>query len=278
MVCCSLRHRGVELLAQRSGVRAYAERGATLGIPLLYPWANRLAGFHYPGPDGEVELAPDDPLLTLDEHGLPIHGTIPGVLPWEMLGSAQGADTDLHARLDWGREELLAIFPYRHTVELHASLAGNRLTIATTVTADGGCEVPVSFGFHPYLTIAGRDRRDWQVELPVARRLRLDERMIPTAIGDPIEPRRFTLGDGDWDDGLTGLAPTAAFVLSAGARRVELRFCAGYSHAQIYAPPGQQFICFEPMTAPTNALVSRDALPVVDAGASFRAGFSISAD
>ena len=41
----SLRHRGDELLAQNAGVDAYAERGKTMGIPLLYPWANRLAGF-----------------------------------------------------------------------------------------------------------------------------------------------------------------------------------------------------------------------------------------
>src|SRR5438874_641790 len=39
VVCCSLRHEGEELLAQREGVDAYASRGATMGIPLLYPWA-----------------------------------------------------------------------------------------------------------------------------------------------------------------------------------------------------------------------------------------------
>src|SRR5438128_8578746 len=50
MVCCSLCHRGEELLAQRDGVRAYAERGSTMGVPLLHPWANRLAGFTYGAP------------------------------------------------------------------------------------------------------------------------------------------------------------------------------------------------------------------------------------
>ena len=45
MLCCSLRHRGEELLAQNAGVGAYARQGKTMGIPLLYPWANRLAGF-----------------------------------------------------------------------------------------------------------------------------------------------------------------------------------------------------------------------------------------
>jgi galactose mutarotase-like enzyme len=280
MVCCSLRHRGVELLAQRSGVRAYAQRGATMGIPLLYPWANRLAGLRYPGPQGEVQLDPADPLLKLDQNGLPIHGAIAGALPWQLLGQpvpeADRADADhLHARLAWDGEELLAIFPYRHTVELRARVEGTRLTIATTVRADGGCAVPVSFGFHPYLTIAGTGRADWQVELPVAGRLLLDERMIPTAAGPPVEPRRFKLADGGWDDALTGLDHRATFAVSAAARRIELRFDEGYSQAQIYAPPQDRFICFEPMTAPTNALISHRELPVISPSEAFHASFSV---
>jgi aldose 1-epimerase len=276
MVCCSLRHRGVELLAQRSGVRAYAQRGATMGIPLLYPWANRLAGLRYPGPQGEVRLDPADPLLKLDRNGLPIHGAIAGALPWELI-EQPGDDADrAHARLAWQSAELLAIFPYRHTVELCAHAVGARLTIETTVRADGGCEVPVSFGFHPYLTIADTDRRDWQIELPVASRLLLDERMIPSAAGPPVEPRHFRLADGDWDDALTGLEQPAAFSVSAGERRIDVEFREGFSHAQIYAPPDQNFVCFEPMTAPTNALVSRQGLHVLAAGDTFHAKFAIS--
>lgn len=277
MVCCSLRHRGAELLAQRSGVRAYAQRGATMGIPLLYPWANRLAGLRYPGPQGEVQLDPADPLLKLDRNGLPIHGAIAGALPWELLEQPGAGADRVHARLAWQSAELLAIFPYRHTVELHASVVGARLTIETTVRADGGCDLPVSFGFHPYLTIADTDRRDWQIELPVASRLLLDERMIPIAAGPPLEPRHFRLADGGWDDALTELEQPAAFSVSAGERRIDVEFREGFSHAQIYAPPDQNFICFEPMTAPTNALVSREGLQALAAGDTLHATFAISA-
>ena len=276
MVCCSLRHRGVELLAQRSGVRAYAQRGATMGIPLLYPWANRLAGLRYPGPGGEVQLDPADPLLKLDQNGRPIHGAIAGALPWELI-ERPGAGADrVHARLAWRSAELLAIFPYRHTVELRARVVGARLTITTTVRADGCCDLPVSFGFHPYLTIADSDRRDWLIELPIASRLLLDERMIPIAAGPPVEPRRFRLSDGNWDDALTGLEQPAAFSVSADERRIDVEFRDGFSHAQIYAPTDENFICFEPMTAPTNALVSREGLRVLAAGDTFHATFAIS--
>ena len=47
MLCSSLRHRGEELLAQNAGIAVYARDGATMGVPLLYPWANRLAEFDY---------------------------------------------------------------------------------------------------------------------------------------------------------------------------------------------------------------------------------------
>ena len=42
-VCHLLRHRGHELLGQRGGLRSYIEERSTMGIPLLHPWANRLA-------------------------------------------------------------------------------------------------------------------------------------------------------------------------------------------------------------------------------------------
>jgi galactose mutarotase-like enzyme len=56
MVCCSLSHGGEELLGQRGGLRAYAESGSTMGVPLLHPWANRLAGSRYAVAGREVEL------------------------------------------------------------------------------------------------------------------------------------------------------------------------------------------------------------------------------
>ena len=89
MLCCSLRHRGQELLAQNAGVAAYAERGKTMGIPLLYPWANRLAGFDYSVAGRQVQVPHDPDRIALDDNGLPIHGVIGGRLPWEIVAAAR---------------------------------------------------------------------------------------------------------------------------------------------------------------------------------------------
>lgn len=284
MVCCSLRRDGAELLAQRGGVRAYAERGSTMGVPLLYPWANRLAAFDYPGPRGTVELRRDDPLLKLGPNGLPIHGALPGALPWELLdaGADGGADA-LHARLRWERDELLAIFPWRHELRLRASVAGAILSIETAVRADerpaaGALGLPVSFGFHPYLAPPRGERAEWEVTLPVSRHLLLDERMIPTGEGEPLEQRRFALDGGSWDDAFAGVAAPPVFELSAAGTRIGLELAHGYRYAQLYAPDGERFACFEPMTAPTNALRSGEGLTRLAAGETFAAAFAIGVD
>jgi aldose 1-epimerase len=278
MVCSSLRHRGRELLAQRGGVRAYAEQGSTMGIPLLYPWANRLSGFSFEGPAGPAELRKDSPLLKLGGNGLPIHGAIPGALPWELADTdAARAGHQVRARLSWTRPELLEIFPFPHLLELVARIESATLTVEVVLKADAQTPVPMSFGFHPYLTLPGTDRRTWEVELPVTRRLVLDERKIPTGASEPFTRTHFELAGSGWDDAFAGLEQPAVFAVSAGEQRLELEFLRGFSHAQVYSPPGEDFICFEPMTAPTNALVSGVDLRVVPPGGEFRAAFRLRA-
>src|SRR5262245_66308250 len=111
MVCSSLRHHGAELLAQNDGVGAYARHGSTMGIPLLYPWANRLAGFDYAVAGRKVQLPSDPGRIALDEHGLPIHGVIGGRLVWEIARASGPPAQSLTARLSWSetRPELVEV-------------------------------------------------------------------------------------------------------------------------------------------------------------------------
>jgi aldose 1-epimerase len=58
-------------------------------------------------------------------------------------------------------------------------------------------------------------------------------------------------------------------------RTVTVAFLEGYSFAQVYAPEGSDFICYEPMTAPTNAIASGDSLTRVRPGDAYTAAFRI---
>jgi hypothetical protein len=100
-------------------------------------------------------------------------------------------------------------------------------------------------------------RADWHVELPVTEQLELDEQMLPTGDTHPVAIPAGRLGDRTFDDAYT--APDGPFALEGGGRRIELAFEAGYPYAQVFAPPGDALIAFEPMTAPTDALVSAAA-------------------
>src|SRR3954452_25440754 len=61
MIGASLEHKGDEVLGQRNGLPAYEAKGSTMGIPILYPWANRLAGLEYEAAGRAVTIDPDSP-------------------------------------------------------------------------------------------------------------------------------------------------------------------------------------------------------------------------
>jgi galactose mutarotase-like enzyme len=278
MVGCSLRHRGEELLGQRGGLAKYAESGSSMGIPLLHPWANRLDGLRYAVGGREVELDPDATPLRLDANGLPIHGLATASPHWELTAAeADAAGARLSATLDFAAHpELLAGFPFPHRLEMTATLAGRTLTVETELVATGDVPVPVAFGYHPYLRLPGVPRPEWRVALPVRRRAHLDERGIPTGEDEPSSPPAGPLGDRDYDDLFPELCHPPEFWLEGGGRRLEVRFEQGYPCAQVYGPPGEDHFCFEPMAAPTNALVTGERLRLVPPGERYVAGFSIS--
>jgi galactose mutarotase-like enzyme len=66
------------------------------------------------------------------------------------------------------------------------------------------------------------------------------------------------LGDKNFDDAYDQVAEGAVFAVSGGGRRLEVHLEQGYPAAQIFAPPSedpqQAIVCFEPMSAPTDAL------------------------
>lgn len=273
MLCSSLRHRGEELLAQNRGVEAYVERGKTMGIPLLYPWANRLAAFDYTVAGHSVAVPHDTTRVALDNRGLPIHGVIGGRMAWEPT-----AAQTLTALLSWSesRRGLFEVFPFRHDLHYEARLEGGRLEIAVTVHASGQDTVPVAFGFHPYLSLPDSPRERWRVELPAMRTLQLDEHQIPVGPGEELPSQAFELAEREFDDGFDAVPAHARFVVEAAGRRLELELLEGYPCAQVYAPRPGEFICFEPMTAPANALRSGDHLRLLAPGESCRARFAVS--
>jgi galactose mutarotase-like enzyme len=60
-----------------------------------------------------------------------------------------------------------------------------------------------------------------------------------------------------------------------GTRRIAVEFEHGYAYAQVFAPPGRTLVCFEPMTAPVDALRTHDGLRLVEPGERESAAFAL---
>jgi galactose mutarotase-like enzyme len=239
MVCASLKNDGTELLGQRGGLNKYRETGSTFGIPLLHPWANRL------------DMPIDSPYARIDpETGLPIHGLMNGWPEWDVTDVTPSSVT---ARFDFGAHaELLSAFPYPHVIAVRMTLDAGGLTIATQVSSTGSAgPMPIAFGWHPYFNLPD----DARVTLPVHSRLVLDERKLPTGEVEPVDyPPDMPVAGQAFDDGYIDVPDGARFVLRGAGRELSVDFLRGYHCAQVFLPPGQGLIAFEPMTAPTNAL------------------------
>jgi aldose 1-epimerase len=272
MLCVSLCHRGAELLRRIDDLKGAMAKGSTVGIPLLYPWANRLGSLRYHAGGRDVELDPSSRLLHFDDHGLPMHGVPWGQLVWEAVEVKRDS---IVARLEWERPDLLAVFPYPHKLQMAATLVPDALTLQITVFAGAGTHLPVSFGFHPYFGIPQLPRQEWRVGLPVMRRLLLDARGIPNGGQEPFGPIESALGEMNFDDGFAVTEARPVFSLSGAGRRITVTFLEGFPYAQVFAPANKDFIAFEPMTAPTGALTSGQGLRVVEPGLEFRASFRV---
>ena len=285
MLGASLTCDGLEYLSLHGGVDGY-RAGHTTGIPLLHPWANRLGRLTYEAGGTWVDIEAVPPIHLLD--GLPIHGTMTAAPGWRVEAHlADASRALLQCRFAFGDDPArLASFPFPHDIVVFVELSDLGLRVTTTLHPTGDVAVPISFGWHPYVTLPGVGRSAMSVDLPARVELELDARMLPTGSHRQVEATTVLLGEGPMGNALDdayrlgdGVADRT-FVLrgedAAGVERaVRVEPGEGCTHAQAYAPRGRAFAAFEPMTAPVNALVSGDHR-WVEPGDQFSATFSIS--
>jgi len=284
---------GRECLTLPDTLPAFLASTRTGGIPLLYPYANRLSKDRFEVAGRSVDLA-RFPNLKRDGNGLPIHGLL---LRWQRWELEQPTSHELHARIRWdAHAELMQAFPFPHSLRVSWRLGGDGvnavLDVEVQVRADGGCDVPIAFGWHPYLAAdAGEPAGDGEssrsqppprmdrIDLPAARRWSLDRTGLPSGAAEPVPgpPHQEQVGGGQ--DALYELpsnasdAPGLVASLRGETCTTEVHLQSGWRFMQVYSPAGAAFAAIEPMTATTNALVT--GAPIVAAGSTFTAAFAL---
>ena len=268
MTGVSLRHRGNEYLDMPGGVAGLRGR-STAGLPLLAPWANRLSSWEYAVGGRRVDLK-ESPVPPRDSNGLPIHGLLLASADWQIDGKRTSRG---RARLDASIDVDMPEFPFRHRLALAVALGGDYLEVTTTLTPTGRQNVPVSFGWHPYLRLAQGHREDWLLRLPARDHIALDQFSIPNGSVTYEKAEKSPIANRTFDD-LYRIRRGRRLSIESDDLALEMHCGSGYEYFQVWVPPGRRFLALEPMVAPTNALVEGTA-PLVSRGDAYSALFSV---
>jgi aldose 1-epimerase len=257
------------------------------GIPLLWPWANRLDGDAYFVNGKKYILNSDLGNIRRGNAGKPIHGMLSYAKEWKVVKSqADAKGAALTSRLEFASYPgYMAQFPFAHTIEMTYRLAEGALEVETVIVNHSVEPMPVSLGYHPYFQVTDAPRDEWRVHLAAKDHVKLSKDLIPTgeiepiAYADPQGLRGVSL-----DDVFTGLIRDAngqsVFTVEGKKQKIAVEYGPNFRVAVVYSPVGRDFICFEPMTAVTNAINAAHEgwykdLQWIPAGGTWRDSFRI---
>ena len=270
MTGVSLRCRGREHLALPGGLPALRS-GATLGLPLLAPWANRLGSRQLPG--RRRRRRPDRPPAGHRRQ----RTSRSTACSW---ASRDGVSTD--ARLVAAGQ---ASGPRSMSTRRRSrSRTGSRSSSSPVSTSSRSTRrssrpAPVRSRWRsdgtPTCGCRGRHGASGSCDCRLAPISPSTSLGLPTG-GAQAEPREAEpIGRRTFDDLYRlGRERRLALVADEGSS-ITLRCGPGYPYAQVWVPAGRPFAALEPMAAATNSLVD-GTTPLVEPGEAFTASFTLS--
>jgi aldose 1-epimerase len=240
------------------------------GIPVLFPFPNRIRGGEFTWEGQAYQLPPNDPAGKNAIHGFACRS------PWRVIDEGTNADCawltgEFHLSRD--APAALPLWPADARLRLTYRLQPNRVRIEAAVDAFGD-SLPFGLGFHPYFATAALGGEEAVVLVPAQRFWVLEEN-LPTGVRRAVEGTRDLrpgrpLAGLTLDDVLTDLpAPPAKAASGVGLLGVVRHLPSGpglhvYGSADfremvVFTPPHRQAVCLEPYTCTTDAIHLPDA-------------------
>lgn len=234
----SLRHRGRELLwTFGESELPRNSQGAQLA-----PWPNRIR-------DGRWELHGVVHQLPINEpeRSTALHGLATDK-PWHVIGQD---DATLRQRLELPPEEG---WPGTLEVELVHSVGDEGLLVEFLATNTGEVPVPCGYGTHPYFAFP---LAETTMEVPFAKELLVDERLLPVEVADVTPERDFRqprpVGSVVLDTAFTDAPAGWQVVVEGPTHGIRIFDAGGCGWLQIYTDPTREAIAIEPMTCGPDA-------------------------
>ena len=237
-------------------------RPSGYGIPILYPWPNRVENGRIAFDGSTYQLDAPGP----GEHVL--HGFVLG-RPWEVAGTgasdAEGAWVRSRFRsADF--PEVMRQFPFPFEISGTYRLKDGALALEVEALNAGAGDMPAGLGMHPYFPLplaADGDRGLCTVQMPAKTYWPLREDNIPTGevlpVSDKYDLRApLPLEGRYYDDVWSGVTLTdgwsrCVYADPKAGMKVAMESDATFRELVLYAPENRPVICFEPYTCTTNA-------------------------
>jgi aldose 1-epimerase len=237
------------------------------GIPVLFPFPNRVRGGRFSWNGRDYQLPRNDGAKANAIHGFACRH------PWRVI--AQGAD-DSEA---WLTGEFqcsadgpasLSLWPADHRIRLTYRLREGALRLEAEVSNPDREPLPFGLGYHPYFRmpfVAGASAEACAEQVPARHYWELldslptGERRAVDAVRDLNSPRPFA--QLQVDDVLTDLpgcsgAPAelrpCASLFSPPGATLRLSCSPDFREMVIFTPPHRQAFCVEPYTCTTDAI------------------------
>lgn len=276
----------VDVLHAEPGFENGDKRPSGSGIPILFPFPNRIRQGRFRWGDRSFELPAGDGI------GNAIHGFVLD-RPWRVTT----ADDEMAVgefQLSVDAPDRVALWPVDFLIEVRYTLRGASLRADVKVVNAGEEPLPWGFGTHPYFSLPVGPRShaaDCLVQVPASESWELSG-LLPTGKRLPVDAR-VDLRDGEsmegrkLDDVLTGVAVQQNRVQASvmdPAAGIEVVQVADeiFREWVVYTPPAGTSVCIEPYTCVTDAINLQpegiDAgLQVLKPGAEFRTWIEICA-
>lgn len=209
----------------------------------LVPWPNRIRDGRYVF-DGEEHLLP----VNEPERGTALHG-LAGALEWRMTHRSDDALTlaaTIYPQPGWAGVL---------RVEVTHTVGDGTVTVDWRAENVGTTPVPFGYGSHPYFLFD--DLADVTLSSPFDTELRVDDRLLPTELGEVTKDHDFRqphpLGAAEFDTAFTDAPKQWVVRLDGPEHAVTIWADERHPWMQCYTHPKRHAIAIEPMTCGPDA-------------------------
>lgn len=238
------------------------QRPSSSGIPILFPFPNRIANARFQWEGVTYELPTDKTYH--DNNGNAIHGFCLDQ-PWRVIAQEETfAIAQFQLSIDG--KHLLKYWPGDIFIEVKYEVRGATLRADFRIGNPGQTSVPWGLGTHPYFKVPLSEQGSLQnclIEAPATEEWVL-ENCLPTGEKRAIQ-KSHDLREGAWldqlkaDHVLSGLPEETdqyeCLVMDEqGGLVISQDYDSLFSELVVFTPPNRNCVCLEPYTCVTNAI------------------------